>query len=283
MRIFITGITGTLGSRLSRLFLDNDHDVVGYSRDELKQADFYQHPRLTLYLGDVRDRTRLLEASRNADIVYHLAAMKRIEMADSQPEEVIATNILGTENVLFAQRMNKIARVILVSTDKAVEPINAYGASKLLAETLTLRNPNNIVARYGNVLGSRGSVLQAWEKTLSNGGFINITHRQCTRFWWLANDAAQFVYLLHSRPTGGLAIPNLKAFPVLKLGLMLSEIRNRSKPHIIETGFRAREKLHEVMRTKDEGGRMESSDPTLWLTPQEMKDTLKTALEDLWM
>lgn len=278
MRILITGITGSLGRELLPLLLADGHNVVGYSRCELKQSQIPKHPNLTLYIGDVRNKDRLMEASRHMDLVFHLAALKRIDTVEEQPEEGIATNTTGTENLLFCQRMNHIPRVVLVSTDKACMPTTPYGATKFLAESLVLRNPNNIVCRYGNVLASRGSVVHAFVESLKATNTLHITDRECTRFWWTLPQSAQYVYRMSSREHGGLCIPNLKAYPVVKLGKVIAEMVGIQNPEIKEIGFRGREKLHEHMRTHEEGGLMVSSDQQLWFTKDEMKALLSEVI-----
>lgn len=278
MKAFVTGVTGSLGGALLKLLLEDSHEVVGFSRDELKQSTIPKHDKLTLYLGDIRNKDRLLEASRGADVIFNLAAMKRIEMSEEQPEEAIATNVQGTENVLFAQRMNKIPRVILVSTDKSCLPITAYGATKFLAERLVLRNPNNVVARYGNVLASRGSILPLFQKSIQQHGVVHITDRRCSRFWWSLNEAATFVYLCAVRPSGGLMIPNLKAYPVVGLANLLAQVLGCPPPDIVEVGLRCREKIHEQMRTDEEGGEMTSEDQRLWFSKAELKEMLASVV-----
>jgi len=278
VRALVTGCTGSLGSALVPLLLLDGHEVVGVSRCELKQSLYPKHEKLTLYLCDVRDRDRLLEASRNVDIVFHLAAMKRIEACEQQPEEAVSINVKGTENVLFCQRMNKIPRVVLVSTDKACEPITSYGYTKALAENLVLRNPNNVVVRYGNVLASRGSVVGIFKNSILERGEIEVTERRCTRFWWTLDDAAKFVYRSAQGNVGGLRIPNLRASSVVALGKAIGGILQHPNPRIVETGFRCREKLHETMRTDDEGGLIVSSDQSLWYSQKELENVLREVI-----
>lgn len=133
MKIFISGITGTLGKTVSRMLMARGIEIVGYSRDEQKQAALEKAPLLTLYLGDVRDRDRVIEATRDVDLIMHFAPNKMVDVLELNPEESIATNLIGTMNILHAQRLHGIERVVFSSTDKAVYPINVYGASKMLA------------------------------------------------------------------------------------------------------------------------------------------------------
>jgi len=278
LRVLVTGCSGSLAGALIPLLLEEGHDVVGVSRDEYKQSLIPKRERLSLYLADVRDRDRLLEASRGVELVFHAAAMKRIECCDEQPEEAAGINIGGTQNVLFCQRMNKIPRVVLVSTDKACLPITSYGASKFMAERLVLRNPNNMVVRYGNVLGSRGSVLQLFSESIRKDGIIQVTDTRCSRFWWTLQDAATWIYLCSQRPKGGLQIPNLKAYPVVGLGRALADVLGAPRPQVVEIGLRGWEKIHEDMRTAEEGGAMQSGDQSLWFSQSEMRETIQRAL-----
>lgn len=281
MKVFITGISGSLGREIAPLFLDAGHEVTGYSRCEYRQSVIPKSKNLTLYLGDVRDRDRLLEASRNSDLVIHAAAMKRVECCEEQPEEAIATNVMGTENVMFAQRMNRIPKVVLVSTDKSAESVTTYGSTKFLAESLVQTNRKNLVVRYGNVLASRGSVVQSFVKSILERSEIEITDRRCTRFWWTLAQAGEFVVRSALSEVGGLRVPTLKAYPVLKLGLLISEILDRPPPKINEIGFRSREKLHETLRLAEEGGRMSSEDQSLWYSMRELKEILSPIVREL--
>lgn len=279
MRIFITGITGTLGTALTELLVEDGHEIVGYSRCELKQQEFLRHPKITLYLGDVRNRSRLVEATRGCDIIFHLAALKHVDKMEENPEECIATNVLGTENVLHAQRVHGIPRVVLASTDKAVYPINAYGMSKALAEKLVGRNPNNVICRYGNVLGSRGSVLPKFIDQLQRDRTIHITDRKMTRFWIPVQDAAAFVLLASQKVEGGLYIPKMKAYPVVKLASLVGKVIKEEALSVVEIGMRPGEKLHEHLRRPEEGGEVISSDSDIWFKPKELETMLKGIIE----
>lgn len=280
MRILVTGASGSLAQHLIPLLLEDGHEVIGVSRDEFKQSLIASHDRLKLYLCDVRDRDRLLEASRHVDLVFHLAAMKRIECCEEQPEEAISVNVLGTQNLLFCQRMNRIPRVVLISTDKACLPITEYGYTKALAESLVLRNPQNQVVRYGNVLASRGSVVPLFVAQIKRDNEIQVTDRRCSRFWWTLPQAATYVYLSSKREFGGLCIPDLKAAPVVSVGKTLAKILKRPEPRIREVGLRSKEKIHEDMRTEEEGGRLVSSDESRWFKKQELEEILLDAVGD---
>lgn len=253
MNYFITGITGTLGQAVCRLLLKENpnHTITGYSRDECKQSFLPKDERVTLYLGDIRDRDRLIEATRGSDIIFHFAALKHVDKLEANPEEAIATNIEGTANVLHAQRLHKIKRVILTSTDKAVYPVNAYGMTKGISERLVLRNPQNVVCRYGNVLGSRGSVLASLIKTLKTENCVYLTDPNMSRFWITIEDAARFV--IAGQNAHGLCSPPMKAAPLHLLATVVANILGIKSYESKFIGSRPGEKISECLRTEYEG------------------------------
>lgn len=253
MKIFISGITGTLGKTVSRMLMARGIEIVGYSRDEQKQAALEKAPLLTLYLGDVRDRDRVIEATRDVDLIMHFAANKMVDVLELNPEESIATNLIGTMNILHAQRLHGIERVVFSSTDKAVYPINVYGASKMLAEKLVLRNPNNVVCRYGNVLGSRGSALPMFVRSLrSKEPYVDVTDVDMTRFWTTVDRAASFVISSALEESGGLKIPQLQAAPVLSVIKSVADLLDIDTFEIDEVGIRPGEKIHECLMNTSE-------------------------------
>lgn len=253
-KILISGVTGSLGRIvLNKLLTDESHKIIGYSRDELKQSEIEKHPRLTLFLGDIRDQRRLIEASRGVDTIFHFAALKRVDTMEENPEECIATNVEGTENILGAQRMNKIFRVVLASTDKAAHPETVYGACKLLSERLVLRNPNNVVCRYGNVLASRGSVVQSFVKSLLEQNTIFLTDLHMTRFFLTLDQASDFVLSEGLGQGGGLKIPIIKACKILDLAKVIADILEVKSPQLKIIGIRNAEKIHECMATPYDG------------------------------
>lgn len=282
MRVFITGITGTLGRELLQKFLlHTTHDVVGYSRDEQKQRTLPTHPRLTTYLGDVRDRDRLIEATRGVDLIFHLAALKCVDTLEANPEESIRTNIEGTQNVLHAQRLHKIPRVVLSSTDKAVYPINVYGMSKAVAEKLVLRNPNNIVCRYGNVLGSRGSVVPMFVKSLLERKEVNITDAKMTRFWMSVADAAEFVFFMgQNSKDGGIKIPPVQSSAVIDLAALIAELLEVTDYKVVDAGIRPGEKIHECLRAAHEGQEIFSNDIGQMFSRSHLKSKLRKLVEE---
>lgn len=255
MRILITGITGSLGTAVTKELLQSlpKVQVFGYSRDELRQKQFMKDPRVTLILGDVRDKERMLESARKMDLIFHFAALKHVDLLEDNPEESIETNIRGTQNILHAQRIHKIPRVVLSSTDKAALPINVYGSSKALAEKLVLRNKNNVVTRYGNVLASNGSVVPTFVQSLERGNKIEITDADMSRFWIRLEDASRFVIKSAVEIPGGLKIPDMKAAKTIEVGLAIAEILGKKNPTIVHVGRRPGEKLSECLRTEYEG------------------------------
>lgn len=282
MRAFISGVTGTLGTVVSKKLLDRGHEVIGYSRCELKQQQFPRHQNLTLYLGDLRDRDRVIEASRKCDIIFHFGALKHVDKLEENPEEAIQTNIGGTQNVLHAQRVNGIPRVVLASTDKSAYPINVYGMSKGIAERLVLRNPNNVVCRYGNVCNSRGSVIGRFIESLtSKSPCVYLTDENMMRFWITQNDAADFVLgNAFKEGVGGLRTPTMKAAPVAHIVEVLANLLKVRSYSIIKVPIRPGEKLSECLRTEYEGQELHSHTASKF-TDSELKQMLEPIVREL--
>ena len=254
--IFISGGTGSFGKNFIKKLLKNNSckKIVIYSRDELKQfelKEFFNDSRLRFLIGDVRDKDRLNFALRDIDIVIHAAAMKQVPASEYNPTECINTNIIG------AQINNNVEKVIGLSTDKAVNPINLYGATKLASDKLFVA-ANNIVGkhktifsvvRYGNVIGSRGSVLPFFKKIVNDRkGYFPITDLSMTRFWYQMKDAIKFVFdSLYLMKGGEIFVPKIPSIKIVDLARSLNP---SLKIKII--GIRPGEKIHEVMCPKDE-------------------------------
>lgn len=266
MNIFITGVTGTLGTIVSKKLIDRGHKVFGYSRDEIKQREHPFKDEITMIVGDVRDRRRLIEQTRNMDVIFHFASLKCIDTLEDNPEEAIKTVIDGTDNVLSAQRFNNIERVVFTSTDKAAYPINVYGNCKAVAEALTLRNKRNAVCRYGNVLGSRGSVLPIFVKQLLIDQRVTITHPEMTRFFIRQNDAADFVINCMDSP--GRNIPVMKACKVTELARAVADCLEIQDFTAEYTGMRRGEKLHECLMTEVEDSLLYSNTAVQFTRPE---------------
>ena len=262
--ILVTGGSGSFGSAFIEYLLAHTaaRRIVVYSRDEHKQHELAQilensAQRLRFFIGDVRDVKRLSVAMRGVDYVVHAAALKHVTIAEYNPMECIHTNIMGAENVVNAALQNGVRRVISLSTDKAANPINLYGASKLASDKVMVSS-NGLsgdigtrfsVVRYGNVLGSRGSVIPFFQKLIADGAIsLPITNPEMTRFWITLPQAVSFVLSCFGMMRGGeIFVPKLPSANILDLTKALApDIRTE----II--GVRPGEKLHEVLLTKDD-------------------------------
>ena len=262
--IVITGGTGSFGKAFIRYALENlePSRIAVLSRDELKQYEFRNElnddPRVRWFIGDVRDRDRLMRAFNGVDVVIHAAAMKQVDTAEYNPFECIATNVLGAENVINACIDSVVERVIALSTDKASSPINLYGASKLCSDKLFVAGNHYSgasktrfsVVRYGNVVGSRGSVVPLF-KRLAESGTLPITDPRMTRFWITLPQAVEFVVNSFDRMSGGeIFIPRIPSTTILDLA---EAIVPGSKIEVI--GIRPGEKLHEEMISENDAHR----------------------------
>jgi UDP-N-acetylglucosamine 4,6-dehydratase len=260
--ILITGGTGSFGRAFVRALLERHRParVIVFSRDELKQFEMQQifaAPAMRYFIGDVRDRDRLMLAMRGVDYVVHAAALKQVPAAEYNPMECVKTNIYGAENVIQAAVANGVQKVIALSTDKAANPINLYGATKLAADKLFVAanniaggNPTRFaVVRYGNVVGSRGSVVPFFRKLIAEGAReLPITDPRMTRFWISLSQAIDFVFRNFARMQGGeIFVPKIPSVRIVDL----AEAMAPGLPHKI-IGIRPGEKLHEVMCPADD-------------------------------
>jgi UDP-N-acetylglucosamine 4,6-dehydratase len=263
--ILITGGSGSFGKKFSKMILSKykPDRVIIYSRDELKQfemRDEFAGPtatRMRYFLGDVRDRDRLTMATRGVDVIIHAAALKQVPAAEYNPMECIKTNIHGAENVIHAALLNDVENVIALSTDKAANPVNLYGATKLASDKLFIA-ANNIVGdhktrfsvvRYGNVVGSRGSVVPFFKKLLDGGAkVLPVTDARMTRFWITLEQGVEFVLQNLKRMQGGeIFVPKIPSIRIVDL----VEAMGGNIGHEI-IGIRPGEKLHEVMCPSDD-------------------------------
>jgi UDP-N-acetylglucosamine 4,6-dehydratase len=261
--ILVTGGTGSFGKRFIANLLKaniNFKRLVVFSRDELKQFEMqqtFQDPRLRFFIGDVRDADRLQRAMSGCDYVIHAAALKQVPAAEYNPTECIKTNVTGAENVITAAIANKVRRVMALSTDKAANPVNLYGATKLCSDKLFVA-ANNIagaqdtrfaVTRYGNVVGSRGSVVPFFQKLVSeNAASLPITDARMTRFWITLDQGIDFVASNFTRMWGGeIFVPKI---PSVRVTDLAKAIAPNLPTHVI--GIRPGEKLHEVMCPRDD-------------------------------
>ena len=260
--ILVTGGTGSFGKKFIATVLSRYQParLIVYSRDELKQFEMQQcfnHPCMRYFIGDVRDAERLDMAMRDVDFVVHAAALKQVPAAEYNPMECIKTNVGGAENVIKAALNNGVQKVIALSTDKAANPINLYGATKLCSDKLFVaannmagKNPTIFsVVRYGNVVGSRGSVVPFFDNLIKSGAStLPITHPEMTRFWLTLQQGVDFVLSNFQRMRGGeLFVPKI---PSVKITDLAAAMAPTLKQEII--GIRAGEKLHEVMCPADD-------------------------------
>jgi len=260
--ILITGGTGSFGKQYVKTLLERyqPRRLIIYSRDELKQyemeQDFHQDC-MRYFIGDVRDRERLIQAMSEVDYVIHAAALKHVPAAEYNPMECIKTNIHGAENVIHAALTNDVEKVIALSTDKAANPINLYGATKLVSDKLFVA-ANNVVGghktrfaavRYGNVVGSRGSVVPFFKKVIAEGcDHLPITDARMTRFWITLQQGVDFVLKNFERMHGGeIFVPKIPSVNVVDLARAMAP----NMPHKI-IGIRPGEKLHEIMCPADD-------------------------------
>lgn len=275
--ILITGGTGSFGKRYTRTLLERykPKKIIIFSRDELKQFEMQQEfnqPCMRYFIGDVRDKERLVQAMNAVDYVIHAAAMKQVPAAEYNPMECIKTNIDGAENVIHAAIANKIKKVIALSTDKAASPVNLYGATKLCSDKLFVAANNMVgaaqprfsVVRYGNVVGSRGSVVPLFEKLLNEGSTtLPITDPNMTRFWITLQQGVDFVLKNFARMQGGeVFVPKI---PSVKVGDLASAMSESAKQEII--GIRPGEKMHEKMVPRDVAGRTFEFDDHYVISP----------------
>lgn len=263
--IMVTGGTGSFGKAfITKLLADHDpRRVVIFSRDELKQYEcrqmFNDDPRLRWFLGDIRDRHRLTRAMRGVDYVVHAAALKQVDTAEYNPWEFVRTNIMGSQNVIEASLDNGVKKVVALSTDKASSPINLYGATKLTADKLFISgnhyaasyDTRYCVVRYGNVMGSRGSVIPFWRKLAEEGKPLPITDLRMTRFFITLPQAVQFVLDSFDLMQGGeLYVPRIPSMKITDLAKAVAP-----GAEMVEIGLRPGEKLHEEMISEEEGRR----------------------------
>ena len=249
MRILITGITGTIGTALSSLLLGEGHEIVGLSRDEFKQHHWPLKDRVKLYIGDVSNLDDCFLAGRGCDLIIHTAALKHVDKMELNPLQAIRTNIVGTSNLVKMRKGLNIDRLVLLSTDKAVYPINVYGNTKAIAERLVLQD-EGMVIRYGNVINSRGSVIETFSKQAEKGAQVTITNSLMTRFFITIQEVASFIANLATDLTveSGLYIPPMKACYITDLAKAVYEVINPDKtPEFISIGMRPGEKINECL------------------------------------
>lgn len=261
--LLITGGTGSFGNAVLRRFLDSDlHEIRILSRDEKKQDDMRKHygsSKLKFYIGDVRDYQSVLNAVRGSDFVYHAAALKQVPSCEFHPLEAVKTNVLGTENVLEAAIVSGVKRVVCLSTDKAVYPINAMGISKAMMEKVAVAKSRSSsdtvisVTRYGNVMASRGSVIPLFVEQIHAGSPITITDPSMTRFMMTLDDAVDLVlYAFEHGKSGDIFVQKAPAATIEVVAKALTQLLGHPEHPIRVIGTRHGEKLYEALLSREE-------------------------------
>ena len=263
--ILITGGTGSLGRALTKKLLDSNVDTIRiFSRNESKQIEMesdFDDTRLRFFVGDVRDSERLFYATEDVDIIFHAAALKHVPKIEYNPFESIKTNVIGSQNVIDNSLRQNVEKVVCVGTDKAVSPLNTYGATKLLMEKLFVSannyvNPEKhrtkfVAVRYGNVLGSSGSVIPKFINLIKKNKPLTITDPMMTRFTITMDEALEFIFAATIIGKGSeIFIPKLKSYEMPILIQVLSELCGKTEQEI--SGIRPGEKLHETLINHDE-------------------------------
>jgi UDP-glucose 4-epimerase len=263
--LLITGGTGSFGNSVLNRFLESDLDEIRiFSRDEKKQDDMrarYSNPKIKFYLGDVRDYNSVLNATRGVDFIFHAAALKQVPSCEFYPMEAVKTNVLGTENVLDAAIANQVQRVVCLSTDKAVYPINAMGISKAMMEKVLVAKSRGLDCdktvicgtRYGNVMASRGSVIPLFVEQIRADKPISITDPNMTRFMMTLADAVDLVlFAFENGRNGDMFVQKAPAATIATLAEALTELLDKANHPIKVIGTRHGEKLYEVLLSREE-------------------------------
>lgn len=263
--LLITGGTGSFGNAVLKRFLQTDiKEIRIFSRDEKKQDDMrkkYQSSKLKFYIGDVRDYNSVLNATRGVDYIYHAAALKQVPSCEFHPMEAVKTNVLGTENVLEAAIQNRVKRIVCLSTDKAVYPINAMGISKAMMEKVIVAKSRNLeetetticCTRYGNVMASRGSVIPLFVDQIRAGKKITITDPNMTRFMMTLDDAVDLVlYAFEHGENGDIFVQKAPAATIQVLAQALTELLSVPEHPISIMGTRHGEKAYEALLSREE-------------------------------
>jgi UDP-N-acetylglucosamine 4,6-dehydratase len=263
LSVLVTGGTGSFGKQFVEMMLNEYHPkrLVVFSRDELKQHEMRQRfpdgpdSPLRYFIGDIRDKDRLYRAFSGVDVVIHAAAMKQVPACEYNPFEAVLTNVIGSKNVIDAAIDCGVSKVLGISTDKAVNPVNLYGATKLCAEKMVVqanayvgaRNTKLSVCRYGNVVGSRGSVIPLFREQRKQG-LVTVTSANMTRFWITLDEGVRFVIRCIEQMNGGeIFVPKIKSMKVLDLARAIAP-----ECGVRYIGVRPGEKIHEVLVSEDE-------------------------------
>jgi len=277
--ILITGGTGSWGQELTRQLLDkySPQEIRIYSRGEHRQVDMkrnFQDKRITYFIGDVRDKDRLMLVSKNVDYLFHLAALKHVPVCEENPWEAVQTNIIGTQHVIECALENKIKKVIDVSTDKAVDPFNLYGVTKaageklIIAANLMSEKTKFVCIRGGNVIGTNGSVVPLFFEQIQKLNTLTLTDKDMTRFFTSLNEAIQLVLKATLESIGGeVLVMKMPSVRIIDLATVVIERLGNKKSIVKNIGIRAGEKLHEVLVSKYEISRTYDFDDYFVILP----------------
>lgn len=263
--LLISGGTGSFGNAVLKRFLNTDiGEIRIFSRDEKKQEDMrrkYNNPKIKFYIGDVRDYTSILNATRGVDYIFHAAALKQVPSCEFHPMEAVKTNIIGTDNILEAAIQNNVKRVVCLSTDKAAYPVNAMGISKAMMEKVMVAKSRNLTSeqtiicgtRYGNVMASRGSVIPLFVDQVRANTPITITDPLMTRFMMTLDDAVDLViYAFKNGTNGDIFVQKAPAATVKTLVDAILEVMNKPSHEVNIIGTRHGEKLYETLLSREE-------------------------------
>ena len=261
--LLVTGGTGSFGNAVVSRFINTDiKEIRIFSRDEMKQDDMrklYNNEKLKFYIGDVRDQNSVDDVMRDVDYIFHAAALKQVPSCEFHPMQAVKTNIVGTENVLISAINAGVKKVIVLSTDKAVYPINAMGISKAMMERVAVAKGRNVaetmiaVTRYGNVIASRGSVIPLFINQLRSGAPITITNPKMTRFMMSLDQAVELVlFAFENGKSGDIFVQKAPAATIELLANTIKDIIGHPKHEVKTIGTRHGEKLYETLLTKEE-------------------------------
>lgn len=262
--VLITGGTGSWGYELvKQLLKENPAEIRIFTRNESNQftmkQEFNNHPKLNFLIGDIKEKESLIEASKNVDYIFHLAALKHVPVCEDQPNEALKTNVIGTQNVIDAAIACNVHKVVYISTDKAANPSNFYGLSKAMGEKLIIHantldtNTNFVCIRGGNVLGTNGSVIHVFKKDIQEKKVVKITDLNMTRFFLTLEDAIKLVFKATFESVGGeIFVMKMPSCKISDLANVLIEESNIDNVEVEVTGVRPGEKINELLLSKYE-------------------------------
>jgi len=287
MKYVIAGITGSWGKELTTQLLKKlnpEDEIIGFSRNEFNQVEahrYFNNPQVKFVIGDVRDREAVIKVTKNANVVFMLAALKHIPICEEQPDEAFKTNVLGTQNVIEACKLNNVGKLLFCSTDKAANPVNFYGITKAMSEKLVLSSDNPLSTRFscvrgGNVIGSRGSAIPYFIDMIKKGT-IYLTNPNMTRFFMTIPHAISLLLTALESEYPGIFIMKMKSTRLIDLAYVLQEKYGEAKIEVI--GERKGEKTHEILVTPEEAKNLYYYNDDFFLYSTEHLDLPKARIE----